>query len=148
MLKFGGGHQPSPGLPASPAGALAFAVRGALNLDALSGYMEAAVGLSIIIIGINGVRESREWATEHEEEEQAWAVPSREPSDSWSSSLKVSCDGASGAGAGDGSTLPPPIAPSPRRRSGCRRHPIFSPYGPRLARVSCTAALAPAISSV
>lgn len=83
---WGLGH----GIGAALVGALAFAVRGALNLDALSGYMEAAVGLSIIIIGLNGVRESREWATEHEEEEQAWAVPSREPSDSWSSSLKVS----------------------------------------------------------
>lgn len=82
---WGLGH----GIGAALVGALAFAVRGALNLDALSGYMEAAVGLSIIIIGLNGVRESREWATEHEEEEQAWAVPSREPSDSWSSSLKV-----------------------------------------------------------
>ena len=27
--------------------------------------MEAAVGISIMIIGINGIRESKEWATDH-----------------------------------------------------------------------------------
>jgi sulfite exporter TauE/SafE len=41
-------------------------VRGALNLHALSGYMEAAVGISIMVIGANGVREAREWPTEGE----------------------------------------------------------------------------------
>jgi len=40
-------------------------VRGALNLEVFSSYMEAAVGISIMIIGANGIRESREWATEH-----------------------------------------------------------------------------------
>ena len=59
---WGLGH----GIGAALVGALAFAVRGALNLDALSAYMEAAVGISIMIIGVNGIRESREWATEHE----------------------------------------------------------------------------------
>ena len=41
-------------------------MRGALNLDLLSSYMEAAVGISIVIIGINGIRESQEWASEAE----------------------------------------------------------------------------------
>jgi len=59
---WGLGH----GIGAALVGALAFAVRGALNLDALSLYMEAAVGVSIIIIGANGVRESREWSVDHE----------------------------------------------------------------------------------
>lgn len=59
---WGLGH----GIGAALVGALAFAVRGALNLDALSLYMEAAVGVSIIVIGANGVREAREWSTEYE----------------------------------------------------------------------------------
>ena len=59
---WGLGH----GIGAALVGALAFAVRGALNLDALSAYMEAAVGISIIIIGANGMREAREWGIEHE----------------------------------------------------------------------------------
>ena len=59
---WGLGH----GIGAALVGALAFAVRDALNLDALSLYMEAAVGISIIIIGANGVRESREWSVDHE----------------------------------------------------------------------------------
>ena len=57
---WGLGH----GIGAALVGALAFAVRGALNLDRLSSYMEAAVGISIVIIGVNGIRESREWANE------------------------------------------------------------------------------------
>jgi len=59
---WGLGH----GIGAAMVGALAFAVRGALNLDVLSAYMELAVGISIIIIGANGVREAREWGEEHE----------------------------------------------------------------------------------
>lgn len=59
---WGLGH----GIGAAAVGALAFALRGALNLDVLSSYMEAAVGISIMIIGLNGIRESREWATEHD----------------------------------------------------------------------------------
>ena len=59
---WGLGH----GIGAALVGALAFAVRGALNLNALSRYMEAAVGISIIIIGANGIREAREWNTDHE----------------------------------------------------------------------------------
>ena len=59
---WGLGH----GIGAALVGALAFAVRGALNLNALSAYMEAAVGVSIIIIGANGIREAREWNTDHE----------------------------------------------------------------------------------
>jgi len=57
---WGLGH----GIGAALVGALAFAVRGALNLDVLSSYMEAAVGASIVIIGVNGIRESQEWETE------------------------------------------------------------------------------------
>ena len=53
-------------LPLAYSGGLPFAVRGALNLDALSAYMEAAVGISIIIIGANGMREAREWGIAHE----------------------------------------------------------------------------------
>ena len=59
---WGLGH----GIGAALVGALAFAVRGALNLDVLSAYMEAAVGISIVIIGVNGIRESRQWASEAE----------------------------------------------------------------------------------
>ena len=59
---WGLGH----GIGAALVGALAYFVRGALNLDVLCTYMEAAVGLSIIIIGWNGVGEAREWRTEHE----------------------------------------------------------------------------------
>ena len=59
---WGLGH----GIGAALVGALAFAVRGALNLDVLSTYMEAAVGISIIIIGANGVRESAEWGADHD----------------------------------------------------------------------------------
>ena len=44
-------------------GMIAFALRGALNLHALAPYMEAAVGVSIVVIGITGYREAREWAT-------------------------------------------------------------------------------------
>ena len=58
---WGLGH----GIGAALVGALAFAVRGALNLDVLSTYMEAAVGISIMVIGVNGIRESQEWATDH-----------------------------------------------------------------------------------
>lgn len=59
---WGLGH----GIGAALVGALAFAVRGALNLDVLSTYMEAAVGVSIMIIGINGISEAQEWAVDHE----------------------------------------------------------------------------------
>lgn len=54
---WGLGH----GIGAALVGALAFAVRGALNLDAFSAYMEAIVGVSIVVIGATGVREAREW---------------------------------------------------------------------------------------
>jgi len=57
---WGLGH----GIGAGLVGMLAFAVRGALNLELFSSYMEAAVGISIMIIGANGIRESREWASE------------------------------------------------------------------------------------
>merc|ERR1719272_2257049 len=46
---------------------IAFALRGALNLHALAPYMEAAVGASIIVIGITGYREAREWADSAEQ---------------------------------------------------------------------------------
>ena len=55
---WGIGH----GLGAALVGALGFALRGAFNIDAVSSYMEVAVGVSIIIIGFNGFREAREWA--------------------------------------------------------------------------------------
>jgi len=57
---WGLGH----GIGAALVGMLAWAVRGALNLELFSSYMEAAVGISMII-GANGIRESQEWATEH-----------------------------------------------------------------------------------
>lgn len=67
---WGLGH----GIGAALVGAIAFAARGALNIDAYSNYMEAAVGLSIMIIGANGVREAREWSEEIEVNEAAAAV--------------------------------------------------------------------------
>jgi cation diffusion facilitator family transporter len=51
---WGLGH----GVGAALVGLLGFALRGTLNLDALSGYMEAAVGISIIIIGATGLIEA------------------------------------------------------------------------------------------
>lgn len=59
-LYWGLGH----GIGAGLVGLLAFLVRGALNLDAICVYMEAAVGISILIIGVNGVREAREWSSD------------------------------------------------------------------------------------
>ncbi|KAL1512102.1 hypothetical protein AB1Y20_005373 [Prymnesium parvum] len=67
---WGLGH----GIGAALVGALAFAARGALNIDAYSTYMEAAVGLSIMVIGANGVREAREWTAEIEANEAAEAA--------------------------------------------------------------------------
>ena len=55
------------GIGAALVGALAFCLRSALNLDALTTYMEAAVGISIMIIGVNGIAEAREWREDHEE---------------------------------------------------------------------------------
>ena len=55
---WGLGH----GAGAMLVGMIAFALRGALNLHALAPYMEAAVGVSIVVIGITGYREAREWA--------------------------------------------------------------------------------------
>ena len=40
---------------------LGFSLRGALNLDALSAYMEAAVGVSIMIIGATGLCDASEF---------------------------------------------------------------------------------------
>jgi len=56
---WGLGH----GIGAALVGALAFSIRGALNINLFSTYMEALVGLSIIIIGLNGIQEAREWDT-------------------------------------------------------------------------------------
>ena len=56
---WGLGH----GAGAMLVGMIAFALRGALNLHAFAPYMEAAVGVSIVVIGITGYREAREWAT-------------------------------------------------------------------------------------
>ena len=58
---WGMGH----GIGAALVGALAFAVRGALNVDLFSTYMEAAVGISIMVIGLSGIAEAREWSREH-----------------------------------------------------------------------------------
>ena len=55
---WGLGH----GAGAALVGMIAFALRGALNLHALAPYMEAAVGASIVVIGITGYREARAWA--------------------------------------------------------------------------------------
>jgi len=54
---WGLGH----GIGAALVGMLAFCIRDALNLDVLCTYMEAAVGISIMVIGANGVREAKEW---------------------------------------------------------------------------------------
>jgi hypothetical protein len=59
-LYWGLGH----GIGAALVGLLAFLVRGALHLETLCTYMEALVGLSILIIGVNGVIEAREWQRE------------------------------------------------------------------------------------
>ena len=59
---WGLGH----GLGAALVGWLAYCIRGALNLNLLCTYMEAVVGLSIMVIGINGISEAREWRTECE----------------------------------------------------------------------------------
>lgn len=59
---WGIGH----GVGAALVGALGFVLRGALNLDAISAYMEVAVGISLVVIGWTGVRESREWADDVE----------------------------------------------------------------------------------
>ena len=67
---WGLGH----GLGAALVGALAFAARGALNIDSYASYMEAAVGLSIMVIGANGVREAREWSDEIRANEEAAAA--------------------------------------------------------------------------
>lgn len=53
---WGLGH----GIGAAIVGAVAYTVRGALNLDAFSKYMEAVVGLSIVVIGATGVQEARQ----------------------------------------------------------------------------------------
>jgi len=54
---WGLGH----GIGAALVGALAFVIRGAFNLEILCSYMEAAVGISIMVIGANGIREANEW---------------------------------------------------------------------------------------
>lgn len=59
---WGIGH----GVGAAMVGALGFVLRGALNLEAISAYMEVAVGISLVVIGYTGVRESREWADDVE----------------------------------------------------------------------------------
>ena len=54
-LYWGLGH----GIGAALVGALAFMIRGALNVDLFSTYMEAAVGVSIMVIGLSGISEAR-----------------------------------------------------------------------------------------
>jgi len=60
---WGLGH----GVGAALVGVLGFALRGVLNLQAISPYMDAAVGTSIMVIGFTGFREAREWAENAEE---------------------------------------------------------------------------------
>lgn len=54
---WGIGH----GVGAAAVGAAAYFVRGAFNLDRVCTFMEAFVGLSIAVIGYNGIREAKEW---------------------------------------------------------------------------------------
>jgi len=60
---WGLGH----GVGAALVGVLGFALRGVLNLQAITPYMEAAVGTSIMVIGFTGYREARAWAENAEE---------------------------------------------------------------------------------
>lgn len=62
---WGLGH----GIGAALVGALAFLIRGAFDLDVICTYMEAAVGISIIIIGLNGIHEAREWAAAEKDDD-------------------------------------------------------------------------------
>lgn len=55
--QWGLGH----GIGASLMGALAFSLKGSFNILALSDYMEAAVGLTLILIGLIGLRKARLW---------------------------------------------------------------------------------------
>ena len=69
---WGLGH----GIGAALVGALAFSIRGALNINLFSTYMEALVGLSIIIIGLNGIQEAREWdTTQQSQADEAMGSP-------------------------------------------------------------------------
>jgi len=54
---WGIGH----GVGAGAVGAAAYFVKGAFNLERVCTFMEAFVGLSIVIIGYNGIMEAREW---------------------------------------------------------------------------------------
>jgi len=81
---WGIGH----GLGAALIGALGFALRGALNLDVVSSYMEIAVGFSIIIIGATGFKEAREWR----ESVQSCAVDTGADADRDPRCLPVMCD--------------------------------------------------------
>ena len=45
------------GIGAALVGAIAFCIRDALNIDVFSTYMEAAVGISIMVIGLSGIAE-------------------------------------------------------------------------------------------
>jgi len=88
------------GIGAALVGALAFAVRGALNIDTFSVYMEAVVGLSIVIIGINGVREAREWAVECHTDDASEAAEVAQADEAVrfpASSIQMSGEGVPGA---------------------------------------------------
>lgn len=54
---WGLGH----GIGAMFVGALGYAVKGWLNLDTLAQWGEVAVGLSILVIGVLGLSEARQW---------------------------------------------------------------------------------------
>lgn len=59
---WGLGH----GIGAVLVGAVGYALKGVLNLDAIAQWAEVFVGLSILFIGIMGVREASEWIEEAE----------------------------------------------------------------------------------
>jgi len=60
---WGLGH----GVGAALVGAVGYLLRGMLNMDVVSSYMEVAVGASIIVIGATGLRDAQDWARSAEE---------------------------------------------------------------------------------
>lgn len=54
---WGLGH----GIGASVMGALAFTLRGSFNVLALSDYLEIAVGMTLLVIGLVGLKSTRDW---------------------------------------------------------------------------------------
>jgi len=56
--QWGFGH----GLGASLMGFIAFTVKGRINIEALSNWMEAIVGITLIVIGLMGLSKARKWS--------------------------------------------------------------------------------------